>query len=310
MNKAAYPEARKWRELREACLERAGHQCEFVYPNGKRCARYNGELRKSKHSGQKYIVYLHAAHVHNANPNDSNPELLCLCPAHHLKRDRQLESQEWSSCRRRGYRITTTDSLLAEIHAAGIEVEEQSSGYYWRIEHLGLGGRATTAARAAGCALYQLRLSLEKHNYAHASDSTEGNSAMTIISYRQHEIAQSQATSEQLPLSLHDLNDLLSSLTAEHLPYLEGEYADWYGQIVPIALLPNSLPALQIALDCPRCDQFSRIAYAIAGENGGWAILLEADGSFMADLCDADERVGLVCSQCKLQMQVGTAEVA
>ena len=148
-HKAAYPDARIWRELREACLERANKQCEFVYPNGKRCARTDGELRKSRHSGRKYIVYLHAAHVENACPDDTNPELICLCPAHHLKMDRALESQDRVSQRRRGYRITTTDSLLMEIRDAGIEIEEQSDGYHWSITHLGLGGRATTAARAA-----------------------------------------------------------------------------------------------------------------------------------------------------------------
>ena len=167
-NKAAYPDARIWRELREACLERANKQCEFVHPNGKRCARTDGELRKSRHSGRKYIVYLHAAHVGNTGPDDVNPELACLCPAHHLKMDRALEAQDRVSQRRRGYRITTTDSLLVEIRDAGIEIFEASDGYHWSIEHLGLGGHATTAARAAGCALYQLRLSLEKQLHTHA----------------------------------------------------------------------------------------------------------------------------------------------
>jgi hypothetical protein len=164
-HKAAYPASRIWRELREACLERANKQCEFVYPNGKRCARTDGELRKSRHSGRKYIVYLHAAHSANTRPDDPNPELICLCPAHHLKMDRKLEAQDRVSQRRRGYRITTTDSLLVEIRDAGIEITEESDGYHWSIAHLGLGGHATTAARAAGCALYQLRISLEKHKH-------------------------------------------------------------------------------------------------------------------------------------------------
>ena len=164
-HQAAYPKSRIWRELRESCLERANKQCEFVYPNGKRCARTDGEIRKSKHSGRKYFVYLHAAHSGNANPNDLSPELICLCPSHHLKMDRALESQDRVSQRRRGYRITTTDSLLVEIREAGIHITEESDGYHWCIEHLGLGGRATTAARAAGCALYQMRLALEKYTH-------------------------------------------------------------------------------------------------------------------------------------------------
>lgn len=305
MNKAVYPEARIWRELRQACLERANNRCEFIHANGKRCARTDGELRTSHHSGRKYIVYLHAAHVGNVDPNNHNPELICLCPAHHIKMDRHLEAQDWVSERRRGYRITTTDSLLAEIQAAGIEIEEKSGGYYWSLPFLGLGGHATTAARAAGCALYQLRLSLEKHTHAFIAE--ERNQTMTI-SYR-HEITQAQAIEQNTVLSLGNLNELLSTLTGEHLPYLENQLVDWYGQIVPVILLPNGLPALQIALDCPRCDQFSRVAYAIAGEAGAWGVLLEADGGCLADLCDADERVGLVCSHCKGQMQARTMEI-
>lgn len=172
-HKAAYPDARLWRELREACLERANNQCEYRYPNGKRCARRNEEIRKSRHSGRKYFVYLHAAHSANTNPDNPNPELICLCPAHHLKMDRALEAQERVSERRRGYRITTTDSLLVEIRAAGLEIDECSDGYHWSLEHLGLGGPATTAARAAGCALYQLRMALEQQKHIHASFAAE-----------------------------------------------------------------------------------------------------------------------------------------
>ena len=172
-NRDAYPDARIWRELRESCLERAGHQCEYRYPNGKRCARRNEEIRTSRHSGRKYFVYLHAAHSANTDPANPNPELICLCPAHHLKMDRALEAQERVSERRRGYRITTTDSLLVEMRAAGLVIEEQSDGYYWSLAHLGLGGPATTAARAAGCALYQLRLALEKQKQTHASAEQE-----------------------------------------------------------------------------------------------------------------------------------------
>ena len=171
-NRGAYPASRVWRELRAACLERANNQCEFVHPNGKRCARYDGEIRKSKHRGRKYIVYLHAAHRANACPEDPNPELICLCPAHHLKMDRAVEAQDRVNQRRRGYRITTTDSLLVEIRDAGIEITGESDGYHWSLPHLGLGGHATTAARAAGCALYQLRVTLEKQKRTDASSQS------------------------------------------------------------------------------------------------------------------------------------------
>ncbi|MGH2505847.1 MAG: hypothetical protein ACRDHZ_00270 [Ktedonobacteraceae bacterium] len=123
---------------------------------------------------------------------------------------------------------------------------------------------------------------------------------MTISIYCQHE-------AEQATLSLHDLNGLLDSLTAEHVPYLDGLLTDWYGQIVNIVLLPNGLPALQATLDCPQCDAFSQTVYAIPGEHGAWATLLEADGTFLADLCDADERnQALICEKCK-ERQTQTA---
>lgn len=38
---------------------------------------------------------------------------------------------------------------------------EYSDGYHWFTAHFGLGGHATTA----GCALYQLKLALEKHKH-------------------------------------------------------------------------------------------------------------------------------------------------
>ncbi len=54
------------------------------------------------------------------------------------------------------------------------------------------------------------------------------------------------------------------------------------------------------------------MAYAIAGEYGGWTTLLEADGTFLADLCDADACVAaLVCSECaKLQAHLAAARSA
>jgi hypothetical protein len=86
-------------------------------------------------------------------------------------------------------------------------------------------------------------------------------------------------------LSLSALNHLLSEMTGEHLPYLPGQIVDWYGQIVPLILLPNGLPALQVDLACPFCDRSTQTVYAIAGENGAWAILVDAYGLPLADLC-------------------------
>jgi hypothetical protein len=106
-------------------------------------------------------------------------------------------------------------------------------------------------------------------------------------------------------LSLRDLNDLFDALSAEQLAYLDGQLADWYGQIVPIVLMPDGYPALQVDLTCTHCNHFARTVYAVAGEHGSWTTLLDADGTFLADLCDADGRVQVLsCTDVALQMQL------
>jgi hypothetical protein len=92
-------------------------------------------------------------------------------------------------------------------------------------------------------------------------------------------------------LTLRDLNDLFESLNQEQLTYLEGQLADWYGQVVPVVMMPDGYPALQVDLSCTHCTHFVRTAYAIAGEHGAWTTLLDADGAFLIDLCDADCRI-------------------
>jgi hypothetical protein len=106
-------------------------------------------------------------------------------------------------------------------------------------------------------------------------------------------------------LSLRDLNDLFESLSQAQLAYLDGQLADWYGQIVPVVLMPDGYPALQVDLSCTHCNHFARTAYAVAGEHGAWTTLLDADGTFLADLCDADRRVQVLsCPDVALQMQL------
>lgn len=108
-------------------------------------------------------------------------------------------------------------------------------------------------------------------------------------------------------LSLHDLNELLASATAEQLAYLPGQLADWYGQVVPVVLLPNGLPALQVDLPCSTCARISRTVYAIAGEYGAWVTLVDEAGTFLMSLCDADERVQrLTCPECTPDPLAGT----
>ncbi|HEX7737214.1 MAG TPA: hypothetical protein VF458_20380 [Ktedonobacteraceae bacterium] len=111
-------------------------------------------------------------------------------------------------------------------------------------------------------------------------------------------------------LSLGDLNELLATFTAEQLEWLEDRLllADWYGQLVPVVLLPDGLPALRVDLTCTHCNHFARTAYAIAGENGAWITLLDADGAFLADLCDADRRVQVLsCPDIALQAPIVAA---
>jgi len=106
-------------------------------------------------------------------------------------------------------------------------------------------------------------------------------------------------------LALRDLNDFFEALSQEQLAYLEGQLADWYGQIVPVVLMPDGYPALQVDLQCSHCNHFARTAYAVAGENGAWTTLLDADGAYLADLCDADARVQvLACAEVALQARL------
>ena len=161
MKKKAYPDKRRWNELKTACKERAGWQCEYVYPNGKRCSMREDEIRKSRRrQGKPCMVHLHAAHLGNANPGDPNRELICLCPKHHMQMDRRIELREKLSTRRRGYQITT-DLLLEEINTAGITVEACSDGYSWRIDGTDIAGRQTTAVAAIGVAIHQMRCLLD-----------------------------------------------------------------------------------------------------------------------------------------------------
>lgn len=105
-------------------------------------------------------------------------------------------------------------------------------------------------------------------------------------------------------LSLADLNELFDTSTQEQLAYLDGQLADWYGQTVPVVLI-DGYPALQVDLQCTHCNHFVRTAYAIAGDNGAWTTLLDADGAFLADLCDADRRVQVLsCADVALQAQL------
>jgi|GEM_PF-6323153 len=71
MHKQLYP--KRWREIREAVKERAHYRCE-------ECGIEEGTIQISRHTGRRYILYLHAAHLGD-NPRDGHQRnLRCLCP--------------------------------------------------------------------------------------------------------------------------------------------------------------------------------------------------------------------------------------
>ncbi len=85
-----YP--RNWEQLARQCKEKAGKRCEF-------CHITQGKKRKSKRTGNRYRVYLHAAHRDHDIGNPT-PVLLCLCPTchgkydcRHRKREQRLQSE-------------------------------------------------------------------------------------------------------------------------------------------------------------------------------------------------------------------------
>ena len=145
MNKRVYPP--NWKEIRTAIKERAGWKCES-------CGFEEGTLQVSRHSGNRYIVYLHAAHL-DADPTNPCARLAALCPSCHMQYDRQEELTERPSARRRGYSITTTDKLLHALHVAGLTLTETPSGYSWHVDDLS--GKASNVINAVSDAIYHLR---------------------------------------------------------------------------------------------------------------------------------------------------------
>ena len=133
--------------MREAVKERAGHKCE-------ECGIEEGTVLTSRHTGKKYILYLHAAHL-DGDPGAQEPRLLALCPSCHMRMDRQEEAQERPTCRRRGYSLTTTDKLVSSMAVAGLDIIERPQGYDWFVD--GLEGHATSAINAVADAIYHLR---------------------------------------------------------------------------------------------------------------------------------------------------------
>src|SRR5437588_4180257 len=80
-----YP--KNWDELSRQCKELANWRCE-------RCNIKHGSWRQSKRTGNRYKVYLHAAHMKLHDTNNPAPELQALCPSCHGKLDFKLRMRE------------------------------------------------------------------------------------------------------------------------------------------------------------------------------------------------------------------------
>ncbi|GHO51418.1 hypothetical protein [Ktedonospora formicarum] len=146
MDRKLYP--RNWPEIRAAVIERAHSSCEI-------CRVTDGTLATSRHTGRRYILYLHAAHLGDSPRDRRLSNLRALCPSCHMRMDRQAEAQTRKTSRRRGYRLTTTDRLIKAMGVAGLQIQETERGYAWQVDDLA--GHATSAINAVADAIYHLR---------------------------------------------------------------------------------------------------------------------------------------------------------
>jgi len=159
---------KEWEELKRACKERAGWQCEHVYPNGKRCGAHEGQeiwrgeyiQVKGKRRKKLTIRHVHACHV-DSDPSNHSPILECRCPRHHTEVDRKQEKEQKPSWYRRGYQITSTDKLLEEVNARGVTIEEFEDGYHWRVCGMESVGKRPTAVGAVGAVILEMNYLLE-----------------------------------------------------------------------------------------------------------------------------------------------------
>lgn len=76
-----------WKQLSRDCKEQAGWRCQS-------CHIRHGAKRKSKRTGKKYPVWLHAAHVRLNDTHNPHPLLWALCPRCHGRYDYWLRLRE------------------------------------------------------------------------------------------------------------------------------------------------------------------------------------------------------------------------
>ena len=135
-----------WKEICTTMKERAGWKCEAY-------GLEEGTLQVSRHSSNRSIVYLHAAHL-DADPTNPCARPEALYPSCHLKYDRHEELTERPSARRCGYSVTTTDKLLHVLEVAGLTLTETPSGSSWNVD--GLSGKTCNIINAVSDAIYHL----------------------------------------------------------------------------------------------------------------------------------------------------------
>ena len=84
-----YPD--NWASIARGVKEAHSWRCE-------RCHIHHGSWRRSKRTGAKYRVWLHAAHRWFGETGNPTPDLLCLCPTCHGRYDYRLRLQHLALC--------------------------------------------------------------------------------------------------------------------------------------------------------------------------------------------------------------------
>jgi hypothetical protein len=199
---------REWEELKRACKEAAGWRCEYIYPNGQRCKNCEGKdiykgyiVVNGKRTRKKSTMHMHAGHE-KLDPENPRPRLRCLCPKHHTSNDRQQEREGgYSGASRRGYRITTTDNLLADIDTSGITILEDDDGYHWCIDGTEMQGIKQTASGALGIAIHHLRCLWRQEQQVLRRTERELREAQTTISQLQEKLVLAESALQKQTFS-------------------------------------------------------------------------------------------------------------
>ncbi len=149
MLKDLYPT--DWKAQQLACFMDANWQCQH-------CGVLYGTLRRSRRTGVMHPVYLHAAHQHQDIDNPA-PDLIALCPACHMRYDRQAGASRCTSksARRRGYAIISVAHLALELARVGLLLshDDENGRVSWQCA--GLSGQAPDPLAAVAMTVHFLQ---------------------------------------------------------------------------------------------------------------------------------------------------------